>query len=312
MKTLFLAGIFLSMVFNCSAQRNYRAGGTAVPAAASAVGYTTHTFGADSNFSTSTVDMGLTYTSGFQWYMYNFFGSSPSSAITLNLDGSAIITASNGLVSAGKVSGSPYFKGTVFGCGGYLTAEYAFDPNFQFAAGQTHSFPAWWVMSSEYLTESGILADQWVGQATGYQHFAELDMFEWDLPYPYTYGIAMHDWWGIPGTTCTGWCLFNYGGNAANPKKTDYTLYHRYAALWVPATSSTDGYVKWFFDDVLMGTLSWAQFTGQAPPPSSSTPWRFGVIDQQHMVLILSGGNSPMTVRSVDVWQGAGACNLTN
>ena len=41
------------------------------------------------------------------------------------------------------------------------------------------------------------------------------------------------------------------------------------------------------------------------------TPWTFGILDQQHVVLILgTGPGEPMTIESVNVWQASAANNL--
>ncbi len=103
---------------------------------------------------------------------------------------------------------------------------------------------------------------------------------------------------------------------------------HRYGLLWVPATSSSDGSIKYYLDGVLQVTQVWGQFNCAAPPqsPLFNQVWKYGVLDCQHLALILDTGagksqapqggwsgvqpvqngyapNNPMTVYSVDVWQ---------
>jgi len=302
---------------------------SSIPAAAQAVGYTTHTF-STTNFTASNVDTGLTYNRGYQWYFSNFFNTQGStSGTTLNADGTIsngnlrdangnlIAKGSNGAVaSIGAIPSSPYFVGTAFGCGGYFTAEIVFDPaaNMPDDAG----WQSWWSMSHEHLTVvQNYSADHWTGQTPAYKHFGEVDFFEW-LRGGDTFQSALHDWYGNFNQTCDpgSYVYCNVASNpdsVGKPAQIDWTVYHRYAALWVPATSTTQGYVKFFFDDVNYGsTFYWSQYTNQPPVPTTSSPWLYGIIDQQHLALLFGSGSSPMTVRSIDVWQGDGACNVTN
>jgi hypothetical protein len=46
-----------------------------------------------------------------------------------------------------------------------------------------------------------------------------------------------------------------------------------------------------------------------APPVNQ--PWAFGRLDHQHLVLIVgTGPNEPVTIRSVNAWQAAASNNL--
>src|SRR5262249_36182692 len=124
------------------------------------------------------------------------------------------------------------------------------------------------------------------------------------------FGGAIHDWFGV----------FSDGYNVVTlphsvvvrkvPLKTDFTQYHRYGFLWVPATASKNGYAEHYFDDQKIGwAVAWSQYTNQAPPPRP--PWTFGVIDNNHLVLILGTGiGEPMTVKSVNVWQASDINNM--
>jgi hypothetical protein len=269
------------------------------------------------------VDTGGTQASGFQWYLNNAFGQvTPSSVAVFNAGGTVTLTGTptNYQAQFSSVtvkSASPYFVGTAFGCGGYFTAEIAFNPA---QVNTANGWPAWWSMSVEVVVNQPSTV-QWTGQPTGYAHFSEVDFFEKDgASYPAQYDSTVWDTSGIYGVTCGGaWCQFGSGSEAPGPvdivtPKTDFTLYHRIAALWVPATSTTSGYIKFYFDDVLVNSgVSWTQYVAasDAPPITTATPWAFGVLDTQHLVLFLGTGNSPISVRSVDVWQGSGACNIT-
>jgi hypothetical protein len=94
------------------------------------------------------------------------------------------------------------------------------------------------------------------------------------------------------------------------PVNTDYTQYHRYGFLWVPATAIEKGYAEFYFDGQKVGTrTAWSRYSGQAPPPKA--PWTFGILDKNHIVLILGTGlGERMTIRSMDVWQASGSGNV--
>jgi len=95
------------------------------------------------------------------------------------------------------------------------------------------------------------------------------------------------------------------------PSNIDWTQYHKIGFLWVPATSSTNGSATYYLDRQQMGdAATWAQFTGQSPPPTGQ-PWTFGILDSQHLAIMIgTGTNQPMTVQSVNVWQASAAGNL--
>jgi hypothetical protein len=95
------------------------------------------------------------------------------------------------------------------------------------------------------------------------------------------------------------------------PLNTDFTQYHSFGFLWVPATTATLGYAQYYFDnEPTSDIVTWAPYTGEAPPPGLA-PWTFGILDSQHLALLLGNGpNEPMTIRSVNVWQASAAANI--
>lgn len=294
----------------------------AAPSYAAAVGYNTRTFAA--NFTSATVDMAGTTKSGFLWYPYTLFGRHANvSAIKLNTDGSVTLagdtTGPNGeITSATPASNSAGFVGTAFGGGAYIEAVFKFNPS-DVAAANSKGWPSFWSLAAEAsVFNNG--SNQWKGQAKGYEHQIEYDFFEYDyLPYGVprnVYSSAMHDWYGIYNVTCSGLCQQGTASavsKRATPVTTDLTQYHRYGYLWVPATATAEGYARAYFDGEPIGTdVHWTQFTSQPPTPNGQ-PWAFGIMDQQHLVLILGTGvKEPMTVESVSVWQASDAHNLRN
>jgi hypothetical protein len=293
------------------------------PPAAAEVGYTVNSF--SSTFSTATVDLKNTKNRGYQWYLWDLFGNTADpNAVVLNGDGTATLLGTTvaqygQLVTAVQYTATNSFVGSGFGGGAYIEAELKFDPKQVAAAANVNNWPAFWALQIEGNITPG--AAQWIGQESGYVHSLEADFFEAGHYSPQTpktgYGGSLHDWYGIANKTCNpGLCQADMPWGTAlrlAPVATDYTQFHRYGFLWVPATQTSLGYAEYFFDGEQMGVATkWQLFTGQAPP-AIGRPWAFGILDQRHMFLILGTGKSqPLTVRSVNVWQGGTSGNMVN
>jgi hypothetical protein len=286
------------------------------PTPAAHVGFLIHSFA--STFTPETVDTAATQKRGFQWYNWDLDGfRADPRAVVLNADGSVTL---NGQISGPQLftavqdsAGAP-FVGYSFGSGAYIEAvlKWRLLPS---SSTNPSSWPAFWALPIE--GNFAPYSDQWPGQPTGYVHVIETDFFEADAGDAETtrYGGSMHDWYGIYGQTCPpSDCqatLPYLDGQRTVPTGTDFTQYHRYGFLWVPATATTQGYAQFFFDGVQVGyTYQWDLLTDQAPPPTNQ-PWAFGILDQQHLFLILGTSPAqPMTVQSVDVWQASTSANL--
>jgi hypothetical protein len=289
------------------------------PSQAAAVGYTTETF-STTRFSKSNVDFGITDAAGYQWYFSNFFGAVASSSLaTINSNGSITIASlpnvyGNALLSAAHISRAPYYRGVAFGGGGYFEATLSYNAA---TVNTATGWPAWWTMSLEHL--ASMASEQWPGQVKGYAHFIEPDIMEADVGLnAKAYGGAIHDWYGLYGSTaCPSYCNYVTPWNVVVrtvPASTNFNQYHRYGLLWVPATATKPGSYTYYFDGVKVGpTVFYSKYANQPPIPTARTPWTFGVIDQRHLVLILSTGSStPMSVESVEVWQASAAGNWRN
>jgi hypothetical protein len=292
------------------------------PAGAASVGYTVNTFSSD--FSPTTVDVANSGKPGFSWYPWNLYGRHTNlSAITVNSDNSVTLagdkTGPNGeLITATAADNSAKFVGTAFGGGAYIEAELKFSPDDVARAG-TKGWPSFWSLELENSVLSSGSDPQWPGQPQGYKHAVEVDFFEY-LYLPYNvprniYGAGMHEWYGIQNVTCgRGFCVQHLQKDEPKrqtPGGTDFTQYHRFGFLWVPATENKSGYARFYFDGKAVGPdRSWTKFTDQPPPPTNQT-WAFGRLDQQHQVLILGTGiDEPMTVRTVNVWQASEQNNV--
>ena len=287
-----------------------------LPAPAAAAGYRMETL-ASNSFSPANVDMKTTYARGYQWYFLNFFGLTPLPATTtFNSDGSINVATTvtgwtqegSNIGSAGAISGSPGFRGTAYGGGGYFEATFAFNNT---AVNTSLGWPSWWGYSLEQFTWNQGKA-QWPGQRPGYQHYIEADFFEYDAGVVAGYGGTLHDWYGVNSSGNYQLPWSSAGRNV--PSNTNFNQYHRYGFLWKPATATAKGALSYYFDGVQVGpTTYYTKWTNQPPAPSAATPWTFGVIDHQHLVLILGTGPPvAMQVKSVHVWQASAANNLHN
>jgi hypothetical protein len=262
------------------------------PAPAAAVGYNTRTFGP-------------ALTVGNNWHKFNFYGVNPLKVdVTRDADGSVMIkggandygaqlcTAS---VSAGKL------RGVAFGGGGYFESVMEFDGPASFWANDIETM---------YGASTGAGPNRWPGQAKGYGNWIEVDMAEFDTKG--VYGFAIHNWYrsiGSGSDVNTG----AISGSPVSPAGADYTRPNKYGFLWVPATATSKGYAKFYFNDTQVGsTITWNKYDpAAAPAPSVSKGTAFSVLDTLHLALILGSGNySSNTVYAVSVWQVSPANNI--
>jgi hypothetical protein len=264
---------------------------------------------------------GPSLTLGGSWQGFDFFGGSlTNDGTTQNGDGS-ITMAPNPENNFGAqlsnvvidYSSPPYFRGTAFGGGGYFEAV------MSFVYDTAEGAPAFWANDVESMAGSSagdLTLRQWPGQPAGYGDWIEVDMAEFDANLGSNqYGIAMHNWYGTGQGTST----LGSGSPVTVPGGTDFTQPHKYGFLWVPATSSSQGYAKWFFDDVQIGnTITWNMYDptlGPAPIDlGRGGSSAYSILDVRHLGLILGNANGdapPVTVHSVSVWQASTANNIT-
>jgi hypothetical protein len=157
------------------------------------------------------------------------------------------------------------------------------------------------------------------GQVAGYENFIEMDFMEYNIENGQgndeVYSSTLIDWYGKWGQSCGGaYCniMSSYASKIRQLASTvNLSDYHTYGALWVPATDTTDGYIQEYFDGVQIGErVSWSKDTNlSAATPSPP----FGIADTQHMAIMVGTGTQyPMTLKSVSVWQKSGANNLVH
>jgi hypothetical protein len=89
---------------------------------------------------------------------------------------------------------------------------------------------------------------------------------------------------------------------------------NKFAALWMPATDTTQGYLKFFFNDVQVGeTAYWDKYDPAIPPKPVDGVTTASIMDVRHWALLAgdSNKNTPMKLISVKVWQASSADNIT-
>ena len=286
-----------------------------VPLPAARVGFKEATFYSTFN---NDVDTKNLKAPGFNWYLFNWFGGQAHiSNITITPGISAVfageLVGPNGnLTSAAVNSNNTSFIGTVFGGGGYFEATLSFDPT-TVHSGTSNGWPSWWTFAIEHAAYAGA-GSYWPGQVTGYWIYNETDIMEyiWSGSLVNSYDATIHTHYN---TAASADVSNNTGGGNVMPvaSYTQFNSPHKYGVLWLPGSASTTGSLQYFFDRQPIGSpVIWSQFVGgagQTPPPVD--PWRFGIIDSNHIALVLgTGPSAPLTVYNVQVWQANSSNNI--
>jgi hypothetical protein len=297
-----------------------------IPPGAAEAGFGSLTWSITS-FSETNVDLQRTRDPKYKMFIANYFhtgsylGEKPSS-VKINSDGSITLGGETRslLGSVARINERPNsnFVGTAFGGGGYFEAVIKFDTQDLTPPGPVPKMdlagPGWWSMSAEHMTQRTDLA-QWPLQKPEYEHFVEPDFFE-ALVGPTNYIVTVNDWYGIWDVSCPTYCVSKsrWPEGLVSTSDVDWRQPHKVAGRWIPATDTSRGSLSFFLDDRKVAEWSWSKFDDQLhqPPITSEAPWRFGVIDQQHLVLLINGGFKwPMTVLSIKVWQKDASKNIS-
>lgn len=149
-------------------------------------------------------------------------------------------------------------------------------------------------------------------------NWLEMDMAEFD--FAGVYGGAMHNWYQAPGANQAVNTVGS--GSPFVSSGVDFSQYHTFGYLWVPATSTTQGYIQFYFNNQQVGNrITWNKYNPLLdPPPTQNGTYSGGgsaysIADVDHFVPILGGGcdyNVPMgqppictttTIQSYSVWQ---------
>ncbi|WP_363349453.1 hypothetical protein [Methylocystis echinoides] len=265
------------------------------------------------------IDLNRTGKPGYRWYLTKFIkGHVPTPPESLVVkDGVLTLTPTDStnwsLASAGPSQNGTGYVGQAFGGGFFVEARISFSPNLSNAE---RGWPAFWSIAIEKLTLNG--ADHWEDQEPEFEHFAEDDLFEYNISAwagPNSFTSTMLDWYGKWRKTCSeGFCRI---GNFGKPSRFDnhvvhirevvnWREFHRIAQLWIPATSepNSKGYIQNYFDGLpTRSRVSWSKYQEGTPPPPTGDAI-FSIIDRQHLVIIIgSGMDQPLRVDWVRVWQ---------
>jgi hypothetical protein len=256
------------------------------------------------------------------WFPWNFYsaGASPSGATSQNADGSLFVSGIENnsygatVSTASQTNTGNRWVGTAFGGGAYFEAVLSFTG--QGTGPYNNGGPAFWTLDIEHLSQGPYIVN-WPGQASNYDDFFELDFMEYDAGNEYGYQNGIGNWYGTAGQGLPNPYTQIPGvlGGVLVPAGTNFASYHKYGCLWVPATPSTQGYLKFYFDGVQVGeTFVW-NYNDPAnpfPPAPVNNATSMSGMDQRHLALILgTGTDQPMTVQAVSVWQASSAENVT-
>jgi Bacterial Ig-like domain/RTX calcium-binding nonapeptide repeat (4 copies) len=290
--------------------------GITEPTAAALQNYNHLTFDDEFN-SYNSIDMSNSQSSGFNWYLQNWFstGSTNSNNVTIS---NGVLELGGGTGNAALVSAiansSGGYTGTVIGGGSYMEASILFNPS---GGANATCWPAFWSEAIQHVVPG---ADQWQGQANGYTHFVEADIMEYMNGFSSTqYNGAIHDWSGTYSSNGWEYNIANLGNNLIDVGSIDWSVFHTYSLLWVPQSGNTPGHVTWYFDGHAESSIYWLGPASSTSLPgisgSSFTPSSGGqatetysVLDSDQLALSLQTDSSwPMSVDWVHVWQASSA-----
>ena len=229
------------------------AGGCQIPAAAAGAGYNQMTYGPD---------MAL----GANWFPVT--GDNATSGVSQNSDGSISIRGGD----ANHYNNQLNSGATQFGGGGYFQATLSFQNPPAGWSTTVDGWPAFWMTPQDESVGGGV----------------ETDFFEFMDAGSNVYSTGQIDWGrgGLPAG-------MNVGRKPNVPPGFDPSKPHTYGWLWVPATSTSEGYGQAFLDgQAVTDKITWT--------PGS----QFDGIDRNKAQVIFGTGSAnPMTVYNAQVWQ---------
>ncbi|PNG24193.1 hypothetical protein CR492_20075 [Methylocella silvestris] len=265
----------------------------------------------DGTFSSSTVDVNGTGAAGFKWYVTKWYGYPKTTTSQFSIDSAGVLTINPNessnyqIATAAPSSNAQGYVGQAFGGGFYIEGKIALKSA---QVDTTKGWPAFWSNALEELTGKA----QWPGQVTGYNHHIENDFFEYygtSGGGVKTFGMALHDWYGLLNKTCPGYCKVTNTNGVVQVGAVDWTQFHTIGQLWIPGTSANNnqGSVTTYFDGVATpNVVKWVNQGNGVPAPSGT--FVASIQDKQNLVVILGTGvGSPMRVQYVRVWQLPGA-----
>ena len=258
-----------------------------VPAPAAAVGFNTRTLGPN-------------VTLGSNWFQ-SVAGSSQNSDGSVRIFGNSTYHFNDHISACSP--GNP-FRGVAFGGGGYFEVDMAISgtitgwcvPNTEGGDPSCTGWPAWWC-SNAYGNYSALPNTMPDAQGIEYDAAEFLDASSRN----FSAGIIL---WSGDGRLLNN-SQVGQGNGFSGPVGFNFAARHKYAWLWVPATNTTQGYIKNYMDGVQFGlTYTWNKYVeGRNWQQSADNdPW--AVMDKSIQKLMIGcGTNNNITVYTVTVWQ---------
>ncbi len=313
------AAAILGLVGSSNDSAMFLKSGSAVPGNRRLVFY-------DDFTSINTIDMTDTRAPGFKWYRNQWWGNGVTNTDSISISDSVLKLGGGtgrGRLQSGIANGTSYV-GNAWRNGGYFEVRLRFDPQ---QVGSLSGNFGIYLFSVEHIYDDAAVGDaHWPGQAPGYGHFIELDIFElagvsFDKTYngKTTFQGTIHDWSGTYDVH-KGWQNNIVNSNSLQKVgAVDWSQYHTYGVLWVPQNGSDPGFCQWFFDDVPLNATHWRGPVGSPPLPGRGSAYAgltvdqstsdradrvFSVVDRQSLVMQLDGNSDlPMDIDWVRVWQ---------
>jgi hypothetical protein len=254
--------------------------------------------------SSSSIDANKTGAAGYHWYLQSFFDPKYDNNATM-------FTVSDGHVTI-KDAGNPWgevldtahpannklgYAGTVFSGGRGLYAVARIE------ALNVSRWPkvggiGWWSYDMKGETKT----DLEMRGNPGKIEFVENDFLEYN---PVYVGAAdfistMHDWGSADQN------MVNKNNVVTPPAGTDYSKYHTYGGLWVPASAENgwNGYRQLFFDGIPEQAVCWVGnqiYSGGFPATNESMgSYLFSAMDNDKFQFILGGGQGGIPIMNID------------
>jgi hypothetical protein len=284
------------------------------------------------------VDWANTQAPGFKWYPCKADqDATPRPASDFRVASNGVLTITppvadetgQQLCSAIPVSTPPLWRGNAFSGGWYIEFSIAFDnTTLNLGAFDINGIHIHWpgvlalpiqkmiAGADTTLPPAGM---QWLKQPSGFIHYVENDMFEYNTGITNGWDATTIDFWGIYKSTCPPqWCdTLNISSHFITlPPPVKWTNFNTFGQLWIPGTAANNykGSTTYYFNGIKMpGGVTWTdQGVGspsmlQTPsgnPASTANGLTFSVMDSQAYYIILGTGyTTPLQVQWVHVWQ---------
>jgi hypothetical protein len=274
------------------------------------------------------IDLANTSAPGFKWYFCRANQSAtpvPASDFSVASNGVLTITPTVGepnnaqLCSAIPVKTPPLWVGNAFSGGWYIEYSIAFD-NTTLNLPSGAQWPAVWAMPVEKiiaganttLPPTGI---QWPGQASGFAHFIENDMFEYNTGITNGWDATVIDWQGVFGVfdsylKCAGFCGVQNQNHFITLPSVKWTSFNTFGQLWIPGTAANNyqGSVTNYFNGIKVSSgVTWTSQGVGTPgmitnPPTGTFTWS-AMDGLTYYIILGTGHTTPLQVQWVHVWQ---------